>query len=155
MTGVDAEHLSTRKHQIEEICRFMRIFPQMVGHAGDQTPTFASAEQFFIAHVIHSLGPWVERIEESADINLLSEADQLAGYVVRLKMRGLMRGAMKDQADYFSKALGAGGSPAWMTQDEVRSEAEDLNPMGGKAATLREPTNVAKPAPAKDPAEAA
>jgi phage portal protein BeeE len=153
MTGVDAQHLETRKHQIEEICRSLRVFPQMVGHAGDQAPTFASAEQFFMAHVIHSLGPWYERIEQSADVYLFTQADQDAGYFVAFKMRGLMRGAMKDQGEYYSKALGAGGSPAWMTQDEVRAEAEDLNPMGGKAAELREPTNVAKTTPAQ-PADA-
>jgi hypothetical protein len=27
---------------------------------------------------------------------------------------------MKDQAEYFTKALGAGGSRPWMTQNEVR-----------------------------------
>lgn len=154
MTGVDAQHLETRRHQIEEVCRFMRVFPQMVGHAGNQTPTFASAEQFFQAHVIHSLGPWYERLEQSADVNLFGKADQDAGYFVKFKIRGLMRGAIKDQGTYFAQALGAGGAPAWMTQDEVRDEAEGLNPMGGPAAELREPTNVAKTAPAKDPADA-
>jgi HK97 family phage portal protein len=145
MSGVDAQHLETRKHQIEEVCRFFRVFPQMVGHAGDQTPTFASAEQFFIAHVVHSLQPWCERIEQSADVNLVpaNEPD----LYVKFNLNGLLRGASKDRSEYLAKALGAGGAPAWMTQDEVRA-LEELNPMGGAAATLREPTNVAKTTPA-------
>ena len=31
MKGVDAEHLDTRRFQIEEICRDLKVFPQMVG----------------------------------------------------------------------------------------------------------------------------
>ena len=54
MKGVDAEHLDTRRFQIEEICRDLKVFPQMVGYA-DKTATFASAEAFFLAHVIHTL----------------------------------------------------------------------------------------------------
>jgi HK97 family phage portal protein len=46
MTGVDSQHLETRRFQIEEICRAMRVFPQLVMHS-DKTSTFASAEQFF------------------------------------------------------------------------------------------------------------
>jgi len=29
--GVDAEHLGTDRFQIEEICRDLKVFPQMVG----------------------------------------------------------------------------------------------------------------------------
>jgi hypothetical protein len=54
----------------------------------------------------------------------------------------LMRASAKDRSEYFKAALGAGGSPAWMTQDEVRA-FDDLNPMGGAAAVLPVPTNVA------------
>ena len=140
MTGVDSEHLATRKHQIEEVCRFMRVFPQMAGYS-DKTSTFASAEQFFIAHVVHSLGPWVERMEQTSDRDLLTKKEINEGYFSKLTVQGLMRGAHADRSNYFSKALGAGGSPAWMTQDEVRA-LDELNPMGGNAAILREPSNV-------------
>jgi HK97 family phage portal protein len=50
MSGVDAQHLETRRHQIEEICRFFRVFPSMIGYS-DKTTTYASAEAFFTAHV--------------------------------------------------------------------------------------------------------
>lgn len=138
MTGVDAQHIETRNHQIEEICSAFRVMPIMIGHS-DKAATYASAEQMFIAHVVHSLTPWAERIEQSADVNL-PVGD---GFYTLLDLRGMMRGALKDQAEYYAKALGAGGGPAWMTQDEVRDEV-DLNPMGGSAATLREPSNVAQ-----------
>jgi len=148
MSGVDAQHLETRKFQIEEICRSFRVLPPMVGHSG-QAMTFASAEQIFLAHVIHTLMPWVVRIEQSIDNDLL-DGDEDEGFFAKFNMNSLMRGASADRATFYSKALGAGGSPAWMTQDEVRAE-EDLNAKGGDAANLPKPTNVGGAGGAKPP----
>ena len=132
MKGVDAQHLETRKHQIEEICRGMRVMPIMVGLA-DKTATYASSEQMFLAHRIHTLGPWYERLENSADNALLSDDDRRTGYFTRFVPNGLMRGSMKDRAEYFSKALGSGGhNTAWLTQNEVRIE-EDRQPIADPA----------------------
>jgi HK97 family phage portal protein len=125
MTGVDAQHLETRKHQIEEICRAFRVMPIMIGFS-DKTATYASAEQMFIAHVVHTLSPWYERIEQSADVNLLSEEEQAAGYYTKFIPNALMRGAAKDRAEYYAKALGSGGSQGWMTANEVRA-LEEMN----------------------------
>jgi HK97 family phage portal protein len=140
MTGVDAQHLETRKHQIVEICSAFKVFPQMVGFS-DKTSTFASAEAFFDAHIKHTLLPWWERIEASINCDLLGD-DFDNGYCAKFDSWALERGATKDRSEYFTKALGSGGSPAWMTQDEVRAK-EGLNPMGGDASQLPKPTNVA------------
>ena len=130
MTGVDAQHLETRKHQIEEICRAWGVMPIMVGHA-DKTATYASAEQMFLAHVVHTLAPWYERIEQSADINLLSEADRANGYYTKFTPNALMRGAAADRASFYSTALGSGGhGTAWMTRNEVRA-LEELDAIDG------------------------
>ncbi len=125
MTGVDAQHLETRKHQIEEICRQFGVLPIMVAHA-DKTATYASAEQMFLAHVIHTLAPWYERIEQSADVNLLSPQERADGFYTKFTPNALMRGAAKDRAEFYAKALGSGGSKGWMSQNEVRS-FEDLD----------------------------
>jgi HK97 family phage portal protein len=149
MTGVDAEHLAVRRFQVEEVCRAIGVMPIMVGHT-DKTATYASSEQMFLAHVVHTLTPWYARLEQSMGAHLLTEADVRAGIYAMFVAAGLMRGSMKDRADYLAKALGAGGSPAWMTQDEVRG-LEELNPMGGTAAVLPIATNVgAKPKPNDD-----
>jgi HK97 family phage portal protein len=141
-----AQLIEQRRFQIEEVCRFARVLPIMIGHA-DKSQTFASAEQMFLAHVVHTLGPWYARLEQSADAKLLSEQDRAKGLYTKFMPQALMRGAHKDRAEYFAKALGSGGSPAWMTQDEVRA-LDELNPLGGAAAQLREPTNVGSKAPA-------
>ena len=43
--------------------------PIMIGHA-DKAATYASAEQMFLAHVVHTLSPWYSRLEQSIDANL-------------------------------------------------------------------------------------
>ena len=139
-TGVDSQHLEQRRLQVEEICRAFRVMPIMVGHS-DKTATYASSEQMFLAHVVHTLMPWYTRIEQSADVNLLSENDRAGGLYTKFMAQALLRGASKERAEYFSRALGAGGSPAWMTQNEVRA-LEELNPFGGVAAELPVATNI-------------
>lgn len=146
MTGLDAEHLATREHQITEICRFFGVSPFMI-FSTDKAPTYASAEQFQIQHIVHSLSPWFARIEGSADAYLISKSERKQGLYFKFSAAGLLRGALKDEADYFAKALGSGGSPAWMSQDEVRA-LKELNPMGGAASKLPIATNVPQAAAA-------
>lgn len=148
MTGVDAQHLEQRRFEVENTCRFFRVMPIMVMQA-DKAATYASSENMFIAHVVHTLMPWYTRIEQSAAVNLLTKEERRQGYYFSFTAQALLRGASKDRADYFSRALGAGGSPAWMTQDEVRA-LEEMNPMGGEAAKLPIATNVPKTQGAND-----
>jgi len=137
MTGVDAQHLEQRRFQVEEVCRHFRVMPIMVGHA-DKSATYASAEQMFLAHVTHTLMPWYVRIEQSADKNLLTQAERLGGLYFKFIVQALLRGASKERGDFYAKALGAGGTQPFMTVDEVRG-LEELNPMGGKASELGQP----------------
>lgn len=146
MTGVDSQHLEQRRFEVENTCRFFRVMPIMVMQA-DKAATYASSENMFIAHVVHTLMPWYTRIEQSADVNLLTADERRQGYYSKFMAQALLRGASKDRAEYFAKALGSGGSPAWMTQDEVRA-LEEMNPMGGAAAALPIPTNVGGTKPA-------
>jgi HK97 family phage portal protein len=141
MTGVDAQHIETRKLQVEEICRAMRVIPMMVG-ATDKTATYASAEQMFIAHVVHTITPWATRFEQSAEAALLAPGDDTD---IRFDLKGLMRGAAKDRADYYAKALGSGGHQPWMTRNEIR-EDDGLDPVPG-GDKFPAPANAAVAAP--------
>ncbi|MCV6576276.1 MAG: phage portal protein [Cohaesibacter sp.] len=125
LKAVDSQHIESRRFQIEEVARFFRVFPQMLMQA-DKSSTYASAEQFFIAHVVHSLGPWFERFEQTFQQSVLFGENVECEFVVN----GLLRGAAKDRGEYNSRALGSGGAPAWMTQNEVRRH-EGLNPIQG------------------------
>ena len=125
-SGIDAQHLETRRHQVIEICAAMRVQPIMIGFSADKAPTFASAEQMFLAHVVHTLGPWYTRIEQSAAVQLLSDEDRAAGYYVKHVVAGLLRGALKDTSEYLSKLVLNG----IMTRNEAR-ELLELNPLDG------------------------
>jgi len=135
MNGVDAQHLETRRHQIEEICRYFRVLPLMIGFS-DKTQTFASAEQMFLAHVVHTLMPWYERIQQSADVNLLTREERQQGHYTKLVEAGLLRGALKDTGEYLHR-MTMGGI---MERNEARAKL-DLNPIEGLDEPLT-PTNM-------------
>jgi HK97 family phage portal protein len=130
MTSVDAQHLETRRMQIEEIARAFRVQPMMLMQQ-DKAATYASAEQFARMHVTHTLGPWIERFEQAAARDILGLA---AGLRVDLDERNLLRGDFEAQGEYYTKALGAGGQPGWMTVNEVRAEL-GLNPVADEWAS--------------------
>ncbi len=148
MTGVDSEHLETRRFQIEEICRSIGVLPIMVGHY-DKAATFASAEQMFLAHAVHYVRPWHRRFEASANIALLSEGDRKGGHYFKFLDAELLRGAATTRADYYGKGIKDG----WLTRNEARG-FEELNPLDGLDVPLmpRTMSDGTEPPPANDPA---
>jgi HK97 family phage portal protein len=148
MKGVDAEHLATRGFQIEENCRAMGVLPIMVGHSGDKAPTYASAEQMFLAHVVHGVRPNHRRIEASINRSLLTADERKAGLYAKFFDGELLRGAAKDRAEFYARALGAGGSPAWLEINEVRG-FEDMDEVSWGHGQPQPPASPA--APPSDP----
>ena len=142
MTGVDAQHIETRRYQIEEICRAFRVFPQMVMQA-DKTTTFASAEQFFLAHITHTLGPWIERLSQRLERALITPRADARTWL-HFDLSGLAPGDAKTRSSFYSVMVNAGV----MTPNEARLK-EGLNPLPG-GDTLRAPVNLAPIEPPTD-----
>ncbi len=126
MTGVDAQHLATRQFQIEEICRGFGVFPQIIGHSGDHNPTYASAEQFFLAHVVHTLGRWTRRIEKRYEVSLLTAAQRREGIYFKFSLQALLRADNKTRAEFYTALITLGV----LTRNEARL-LEELNPLPG------------------------
>lgn len=122
MTGVDAQHLETRRFQIEEVCRAVRVMPIMVGLA-DKTATYASAEQMFLAHVVHTLAPWAGRLEQAIEVGLLSDSEQREGIFAKFNLSALMRGDYKSRQE----GLQIQRRNGVLNADEWR-DLEDMNP---------------------------
>lgn len=122
MTGVDAQHVETRRLQVEEICRAMGVFPLMVGHS-DKTSTFASSEAFFAAHVKHTLAPWHELWKQRLDEFVLDGSGPLW---VEFDTRYLLAGSMKDRA-VWARTMAELGI---YTRNEIRDE-EGKDPLPG------------------------
>lgn len=137
MTGVDSQHLETRKHQIEEVCRFFGTLPIMVGYS-DKTATYASAEEMFRAHKEHCLSPRWEAYEQSMNVNLLTDSERAEGLYVNFVEEGMIRGSVKDTKDAILGYVNGGV----LTPNEGRALL-DMNPDADSASDkLRVPANI-------------
>jgi len=137
MTGIDAQTLEMRRFQIEEICRFARVMPIMVGYS-DKASTYASSEQMFLAHVVHTLAPWYQRLEQSIDANLLTEKDRRDGLYSCFVEEGLLRGSTVDTKEAILGYVNGG----ILTPNEGRALLDknpDIDPDSDK---LRIPANI-------------
>lgn len=122
VTGVDAQHVETRRLQVEEICRVYNVFPIMVGHS-DKAATFASSEAFFAAHLKHTLAPWHKAWRDRLDETLLDGSGPL---FVKFDTRYLTSGAMKDRSQWSRTMVETG----IYTRNELRDE-EGKDPLPG------------------------
>jgi HK97 family phage portal protein len=130
----DAEMLASRGFHVEEICRWFRVPPVMVGHGEKQTSWGTGVEQQMIGFLTFALRPYLTRIEQAIRRSLIP-AEQRGTLYAEFAVEGLLRADSAARAAFYSKALGAGGSPAWMTVDEIRG-LENWPAMGGDAAVL-------------------
>lgn len=144
LTGVDAQHVETRRLQIEEICRVYGVFPLMIGHA-DKTSTFASSEAFFAAHVKHTLAPWHVTWTQSLDEMLLDGSGPL---FTSFDVRYLMAGSLRDRAQWARTMVEMG----IYTRNEIREE-EHKDPLPGLDEPLT-PMNMTKGTQDENPKEA-
>jgi HK97 family phage portal protein len=140
MTGQEAQTVEARNHQIEDVARVWgvpRPFLMM-----DDTSWGSGIEQLAIMFVRFGLNPGIIAWEQALRRVLLKPQERKQ-YAIDVDEHELLRGTMKDQAEFFSKALA--GHP-WLVQNEVREEAGygDLP----NADTLKDP--VGGP-PAKEP----
>lgn len=133
LTGVDAQHVETRRLQIEEICRSYGVFPIMVGHS-DKTSTFASSEAFFAAHVKHTLAPWHGAWTHRIDEMLLDGSGPL---FAEFDTRYLLAGSMRDRSQW-ARTMAEMGI---YTRNEIRDE-EGKDPLPGLDTPLT-PLNMA------------
>jgi HK97 family phage portal protein len=122
MTGVDAQHLETRRFQVEEICRAFDVFPIMIGH-NDKSSTFASSEAFFAAHLKHTLAPWHRLWAQRLDEFVLDGAGPL---FAEFDTRYLSAGSMADRAQW-ARTMAEMGI---YTRNELRDE-EGKDPLPG------------------------
>lgn len=122
MTSVDAQHIETRRQQVEEVCRAYGVFPIMVGHS-DKSATFASSEAFFSAHLKHTLTPWHRAWQQRIDEMLLDGSGPL---FAQFDTRYLTAGSMVDRGNW-ARAMTEMGI---YTRNELRDE-EGLDPLPG------------------------
>eukprot|EP00752_Nemacystus_decipiens_P019153 g17209.t1 len=88
----------------------------------DDTSWGSGIEQLKIMLNSGALSPWYSCIEDEINLKCLTAEERSAGMFVDIDERESLRGTLKDQADYLSKALGSGGGHGWLTQNEARKD---------------------------------
>lgn len=149
-TAAEAQQLESRNHQIEEIARLYGVPRPLL--MMDDTSWGSGVEQLAIYFVQYTLAPWFIAWEQALARTFLSDAEQDTLYF-KFNERALLRGTLKDQADFFAKALGAGGHAPWMTQNEVRDLSELAESADPNADLLRNP--MTQKGTANEPAQPA
>ncbi|MBN9674635.1 phage portal protein [Salipiger bermudensis] len=122
-SGRDSQTIENRSHQIEEISRAFGGVPRPLLVMGD-TSWGTGIDALGQLFVRYSLNPWFQAWEQAIERDLLNDHDAEI-YEAKFNAGALIRGSMKDQAEFFTKALGAGGHQPWMGWEEVR-ETMDL-----------------------------
>jgi len=133
----DAQLLESRAFSVEEICRWFRVPPWMVGHAEKSTSWGTGIEQQMIGFLTFTLAPWLRRIEQAISKDLLG-AGERGRFYPKFTVEGLLRADSTGRAAFYAAMVNNG----ILTRDEVR-ELEDREPLGGNAAVLTVQTALA------------
>ena len=83
-----AQFLETRKFQVTEICRIFRVPPHMIGDL--ERATFSNIESQNISFAVHTIRPWLVRIEQAMNRALFPETEK-GRFYVQFNLDGLMR----------------------------------------------------------------
>lgn len=110
----DAQYLETRNFQLAEIARFYRIPGVLVG-LDDKTSTYASAEQFFLSFVVHTIRPWLVRWEQAIKRDLFTPSERETHFAEFL-VDGLLRGDIQSRYN----AYAVGRQNGWLSANDIR-----------------------------------
>lgn len=116
-TAAESQHLETRKHQIEEIARVFGVPRPLL--MMDDTSWGSGIEQLGIGFVRYGLQPWFTAWEQTIRRVLMTPAEKKV-YAARFNAAALTRGSLKDQGEFFSRAMGSGGSQPFAKPSEIR-----------------------------------
>ena len=120
-TGVnpdEAQMLESQKFAIEQVARMFRIPPHMIGITTAGAMSYASVEQNNINFVVHTLRPYISKLEDAYSTLLPNEA------FMKFNVDGLLRGDYTTRIQGYSIGLQSG----FYSVNDVR-RFEDLRPV--------------------------
>ena len=125
----DSQFLESKQFSVTEICRIFRVPPHMIGDL--DRATFSNIESQNISFAVHTIRPWLVRIEQAINRALFPDNEK-GRFYVQFNLDGLMRGDYKSRMEGYAIARQNG----WMSTNDIR-ELENLNPVseeeGGNA----------------------
>lgn len=120
--STDLQMLETRAFNVEEICRWFRVPPFMIGHSEKSTSWGTGLEQQTIGFLTYALRPYLTRIEQAIKKQLLKPAER-ANVYAEVNLDGLLRADSAGRAALYASASQNG----WMSRNEIRAK-ENLPP---------------------------
>jgi len=109
----DSQWLESRAFTVKEIARIFRVPPHLLGDL--EKASYASIEQQNLDFLTYSLRPWLCRIEEAINLQLLTDKER-DHYYVEFLTADLLRADTKNRFESYQTALQSG----WLTVNEVR-----------------------------------
>ena len=117
----DAQLLETRKFNRSEVAGVFRVPLHMIGDL--EKATFSNIEHQSIEFVKFSLSPWMKRIEQSINLQLLIPSERKR-YFAEFVADGMLRGDVKSRYESYEVGIRSG----WLSINEVRG-MENLAPL--------------------------
>ncbi|MGC5009757.1 phage portal protein [Streptosporangium sp. DT93] len=117
----DAQFLETRRHNVTEMARWLRLPPHKIGDL--QHATYSNIEHQALDYVTSSLRIWLVRWEQAITTRLLTSSERARFFAEHL-VDGLLRGDIKSRYE----AYAIGRNWGWLSADDI-AEMENRNPL--------------------------
>jgi HK97 family phage portal protein len=153
-TPKDSQLLEARQHQVEEVARAFGVPRPLL--MMDDTSWGTGIEQLGIGFVRYGLQPWCTAWEQTIARVMLTKPERRL-YTAKFNTGALTRGSLKDQGEFFSRAMGAGGSQPFGRVNDIRRLLDwEIVPGGDvipERATATAPAKEKTDEPASTPAD--
>ncbi len=119
----DSQMLQTREFQAEDVCRWWRVPPHMVGLTSKATSWGSGIEELSRGFVAYVLMPWLVRWQQTISKDLIIATEQ---YFVEFLTEALLRGDIEKRYN----AYNIGRTGGWLASNDIR-RFENMNPIPG------------------------
>ena len=132
MNPADAQMLENRAFNVEDICRWFRVPPFMVGHTEKSTSWGSGLEQQGQGFATYTLKPYLDRIEAAIQKKLIPLKDRFT-HLAEFNLDGLLRADSEARAKHYASATQNG----WMNRNEARAKENMGTIEGGGIYTVQ------------------
>jgi HK97 family phage portal protein len=103
-TSTDLQLIEHRRHAIDEVGRAFGVFSQLLNqHSANSA--YASVEQVFLAHLTHTLEPWLVRVEQAVKRDVIGFGGTADKKQFVCSRESLIRGTVRDMAEYLKTMI--------------------------------------------------
>lgn len=135
MKLADAELLSSKKFQVEDICRFCRVPLHLVQNLDRATNN--NIEHQSLEFIMYTMLPHYKRAEECINTQLLSQRQRDNGYYYEFKIDTMLRGDLKSRYEAYAIGRNAG----FLSVNDIL-RLENRNGIGEKGDIYLQPLNM-------------